>query len=235
MKFQKIGESKKPAAIFLHGYGAHPHLYRDFIGRLAEKYYVYVPEVFGLSGECRRNFAANVTLLREFIENARLKESLVVGHSYGALVAMHLAAYFPELKRAIAVNPLLPNIFNPDKLRRQLENIQKDLAQSTGGIRGMLTHPEVGLRYGMNLLSDPFGYIDGAANAVASSLPDAQSNVPVDLVYADLDLLFHIDQSDVNRWREPLPRLQFELIPDYSHNWIIYHGSFAFDRLNKFL
>ncbi|HRP70281.1 MAG TPA: alpha/beta fold hydrolase [Turneriella sp.] len=233
MEITEFGDTHNPPAIFLHGYGAHPHLYREFIARLSEKYHVFVPHLFGLNNACRRSFAGNVEAMRDFLEKAQLTSSFVVGHSYGALVAMHLATYYPKLLRAVAVNPLLPNIFHGEKLRRQFENIQKDLQHATGGIRGILTHPEVGIRYGMNILSNPLGYIDGATNAIVSALPEAQSEVPVDLVYADLDALFHIDNADVERWRQALPQLQFNPIPDYSHNWIIYYGSYAYDRLQN--
>lgn len=235
MKLEKTGDSKNPAAVFLHGYGAHPKLYADFINRLAENYHVYVPEIFGINGLCRRGFNENMQAVYEFIREQKLEQSLVVGHSYGALVAMHVAAEFPKLARAVAVNPLLPEIFNPEKFRLQLGNMQRDLKYATGELRGMLANPGVGMTYGMNLIANPLGYIDGAAKAVVSTLPVKHSEVPVELVYADLDTLFHIEDADLAKWRAVLPRIRFTAVPDYSHNWLIYHGSYAYDQMRGML
>ncbi len=235
MKLEKTGDPKKTPAVFLHGYGAPPRLYLDFVRRLAENYYVYVPEIFGMNGICRRDFFGNVEALSQMMREHDLGQSLVVGHSYGALAAMHLAAEFPSLQRAIAVNPLLPEIFTPDKFKLQLGNMQRDLKYATGELRGMLANPGVGIAYGINVIANPLGYIEGAARAVASRLPEKRSEVPVELVYADLDTLFHIENDDLSKWRGVLPKLKFTPVPDYSHNWLIYHGSYAYDTMRGIL
>lgn len=231
MKIVKIGDEKKKPAVFLHGYGAHPKLYNKFVDRLATEYHVYVPEIFGLGGICRRDFYENLAVLADFMRKHDLQESTVIGHSYGALAALHLASEFPDLQKAIAVNPLLPEIFNGNKLRLQLANLQRDIKYATGELFGMLFNPKVGLTYGMNVLADPLGYVAGAVKAVVSALPQKRSEVPVEIVYADLDTLFHIEDADLGKWREILPQLKFTAVPDYSHNWLIYHGAFAYDTM----
>lgn len=235
MKLEKTGDPKKKPAVFLHGYGAPPKLYDDFVKRLAENYYVYVPEIFGMNGVCRRDFSENTQAVIDMMRAEKIEDSLVVGHSYGALAAMHLASEFPSLKRAVAVNPLLPEIFNPEKFRLQLGNMQRDLRYATGELRGMLANPVVGIAYGINVIANPLGYIEGAARAVASALPQKRSEVPVELVYADLDTLFHIEDADLGKWREVLPNLRFTPVVDYSHNWLIYHGSYAYDTMRGML
>ncbi len=231
MNIIKIGDANKQPVVFLHGYGAHPDLYSAFVDRLAGEYYVYIPEIFGLNGVCRRDFAENLAVLATFMRRHDLAESTVIGHSYGALAAMHLASEFPKLKRAIAVNPLLPELFNGNKLRLQLANLQRDLKYATGELRGMLFNPKVGLTYGMNVLSDPLGYVAGAVKAVMSALPQKRSEVPVEILYADLDTLFHIEDADLGKWREVFPQLAFRPVPDYSHNWLIYHGAYAYEKI----
>ncbi len=232
MKIIKIGDARKEPAVFLHGYGAHPDLYHAFVDRLAREYYVYIPEIFGLNGVCRRDFDQNLALLAKFIHAHNLTESTVIGHSYGALAAMHLASEFPRLKRAIAVNPLLPELFNGNKLRLQLANLQRDLKYATGELFGMLANPHVGINYGLNVLSDPLGYVAGAVKAVLSELPQKRSEVPVEILYADLDTLFHIEDADLGKWRKVLPQLKFRPFPDYSHNWLIYHGAYAYEVMS---
>lgn len=228
------GDRKKPAALFLHGYGAHPKLYKSFIDRLAESYAVFVPEIFGLSGICRRGFEENLEAVFALIKSEGLGESVVIGHSYGALIAMHVAAEFPSVKKSIAVNPLLPQIFSLDKFRQQLMNLQRDLNFATGELRGMLTNPAVGLTYGTNVIQNPLGYVEGAARAVQSSLPRKKSHAPVEVLYADLDTLFHLEDADFERWREALPNLRFIPVADYSHNWLIYHGAYAYEKIFGF-
>ncbi len=235
MKIEYHGDEKNPRVLFLHGYGAHPHLYRDFIAAAAGRYHVLVPELFGLSGVCRRDFAENMNALREKIAHHELDGAVVIGHSYGALAAMHFAAEFPQLRRAVAINPLLPQLVNAGKLRVQLGNMQRDLAHATGEMRGMLFNLAVGLRYGLNLLANPVGYVEGALRAITTELPRNRSEVPVDLVYADLDTLFHIEEADLGRWREVLPKLRLIEVPNYSHNWIIYHGAFCWQKIAELL
>lgn len=235
MKMEIHGSAENPRLLFLHGYGAHPKLYREFIEAAAEQYHVHVPELFGLSGHCRRDFEENLSAIRSMMAHHELDDSLVVGHSYGALAAMHLAAEFPALRRAVAVNPLLPQLFQAGKFRLQLANMQRDLRYATGETRGMLANLEVGLRYGMNLLANPLGYVEGAVKAIASPLPAQSSPVPVDIIYADLDSLFHIEDEDLGRWREVLPVLKLVQVPDYSHNWIIYHGHFAWQKIRELI
>lgn len=231
MNIQIYGDRRKPAALFLHGYGAHPKLYKSFIDRLAENFAVYVPEIFGLNGFCRIGFDENLEATYDLMRTQNLLESVVIGHSYGALVAMHVAAEFASVKKAIAVNPLLPQIFNVDKFRQQLMNLQRDLNFATGELRGMLTNPVVGLTYGSNVIQNPLGYVEGAARAVQSRLPEKKSAVPVEILYADLDTLFHLEDTDFERWRQALPNLKFVPVPDYSHNWLIYHGAYAYEKI----
>lgn len=235
MKIESFGKAGSPRMIFLHGYGAHPHLYLNFITAAARRYEVLVPELFGLSGVCRRDFAENLEALRDKIAHHELDGALVVGHSYGALAAMHLAAEHPQLWRAVAINPLLPQLVNAGKLRVQLGNMQRDVAHATGEMRGMLANLAVGLRYGLNLLANPVGYVEGALRAITTELPRKSSTVPVDLVYADLDTLFHIEEADLGRWREVLPNLRLTAVPNYSHNWIIYHGAFGWQTIEKLI
>ncbi|AFM11130.1 alpha/beta hydrolase [Turneriella parva] len=235
MKMETYGSAENPRLLFLHGYGAHPKLYRDFIAAAAEAHHVFVPELFGLSGHCRRDFEENMVVIRGMLAHHELDDSLVIGHSYGALAAMHLAAEFPAIQRAIAINPLLPQLFHAGKFRLQLANMQRDLNFATGETRGMLANLEVGLRYGMNVLANPLGYVEGAMKAIATRLPDRRSPVPVDIVYADLDSLFHIEDADLGRWREVLPVLKFVPIHDYSHNWVIYHGRFAWNKIKELI
>jgi pimeloyl-ACP methyl ester carboxylesterase len=233
MTIETYGSAENPRMLFLHGYGAHPKVYREFIEAASENYQVFVPELFGLSGHCRRDFEENLELIRNMVRHHELDGSLVVGHSYGALAAMHLAAEFPAIQRAVAINPLLPQLFHAGKFRLQLGNMQRDLRYATGETRGMLANLEVGLRYGMNVLANPLGYIQGAVTAITTQLPRSKSSVPVDLVYADLDSLFHIEDEDLGRWRDIFPGLRLFQIPDYSHNWIIYHGRFAYDKMRE--
>ena len=235
MNIEKFGNADKPRLLFLHGYGAHPKLYRDFVAAAAEEFHVYVPELFGLSGHCRRDFEENLVAIREMLVHHELDNSLVIGHSYGALAAMHLAAEFPAVRRAIAINPLLPQLHHAGKLRLQLANMRRDMRFATGETRGMLANLEVGLRYGMNVLANPLGYVEGAFRAVFSRLPEKRSPVPVDILYADLDSLFHIEDADLGRWREVLPVMNFVEVPDYSHNWVIYHGRFAWHKIRELI
>ncbi len=235
MNIEYHGDAKNPRVLFLHGYGAHPHLYRDFIAAAAERYYVLVPELFGLSGVCRRDFAENMNVLRDKIAHHELDGTVVIGHSYGALAAMHFAAEFPQLRRAVAINPLLPQLVNAGKLRVQIGNMGRDISRATGEMRGMLSNLAVGLRYGLNVLANPVGYVEGALRAITTELPRKNSAVPVDLIYADLDTLFHIEEADLGRWREVLPNLRLTEVPNYSHNWIIYHGAFGWQKIAELL
>lgn len=233
MRVQVYGSDKNSPLLFLHGYGAHPLLYQNFVSSAAQDYQVYVPEIFGLRELCERNFQKNLDHIRSLIKEKNLDDAVLVGHSYGALAAMHLASEYPAMRRAVAVNPLLPQPFNMERFRAQWDALQRDLRFNTGELRSLLKHPDVGLRYGLNFFSNPLGYVEGAAQAIQSPLPQESAPVPVDIVYAELDSLFRIDESDVDRWKKILPVIHLIPIRDYSHNWIIYHGAYAWQKIKE--
>lgn len=231
MQLNTYGNSKNPPALFLHGYGAHPKLYKKFIERMSAQHHVYVPEIFGLSNICRRNFSDNLDPVRQLMRDKKLTSGTVVGHSYGALAALHLASEFPDLKSSIAINPLLPGIFSVPKIGLQVRNVRRDLFQATGELRGMLLNPHIGATYSSNVVADVLGYVRGAAEALITKIPLQKSPVPTKIIYADLDTLFHIDEADLTPWRTTLPNISFHPIQNYSHNWVIYHGDLAHERI----
>ncbi|MCX7631850.1 MAG: alpha/beta hydrolase [Turneriella sp.] len=235
MHVERYGPSSAPRLVFLHGYGAHPRFYRDFLEAAAAKFCVLVPELFGLAGVCRRDFKENLALLRQALLPARHEPIVVVGHSYGALVALHLATEMPQLKKVVAVNPLLPQSLAPEKLRQQTKKLARDLMHHTGELRSLVANFPVGLQYGLNLLRDPAGYVEGALRALSTTLPQKSSPVAVDVVYAELDTLFPLDQKDLKPWQALLPQLRFVSIPNYSHNWLIYHGRQAWEKIAALL
>ena len=123
------GESK-PVVVFLHGSASSPRQWQPYLERFALRYRAVAPPLtgYGLSSEWRPgstvSLAREAALLEPWLyltsEGAHL-----VGHSYGAAVALQAALRYPGRVRSVAAyEPVLFNLLAGDPgTRRQAASI----------------------------------------------------------------------------------------------------------------
>ncbi|KAA9395076.1 alpha/beta hydrolase [Kocuria coralli] len=123
--FYDVDTTRKPLVVMVHGFRGDHHGLQLIADALRDRYHVVIPDLpgFGRSeafpadqGERSLHNVANyVAFLREFIE--RLTDGAIhpdadhgialLGHSFGSVVAAHLAADYPAMvQRLILVNPI---------------------------------------------------------------------------------------------------------------------------------
>ncbi|KAI3665466.1 hypothetical protein L6452_44093 [Arctium lappa] len=99
----------KPAVVLVHGFAAEGIATWQFqIGALAKKYSVYVPDLLFFGGSISDNpdrsprFQAEC--LAEGLRKLGVRRCVVVGFSYGGMVAFKMAELYPEMVRAMVVS-----------------------------------------------------------------------------------------------------------------------------------
>ncbi len=105
-----VDSGSKPWMLMVHGFRGDHHGLTNLIDGLGD-YNILVPDLpgFGSSPALRRTHTvdAYAMVLRQLLEHV-LQDTpiLLLGHSFGSIVATRLARDLPQLKRLILVNPI---------------------------------------------------------------------------------------------------------------------------------
>lgn len=102
LSYLESGAAAKPVLILLHGKGGSAARTAPFAARLARDFHVYAIDFrgCGMSDWARDgdySVEASVADLRQFAAAIGLRQAVVYGHSYGAVVAIAFAAQTPAL------------------------------------------------------------------------------------------------------------------------------------------
>ncbi|XP_030472295.1 uncharacterized protein LOC115690171 [Syzygium oleosum] len=105
--------SNKPAVVFLHGFfGDGMMMWQLQVLALTRKYAVYVPDLlfFGSSatGDSRRTLDFQAECVAKGLAALGLQRCMVVGFSYGGMVAFKLAESQPELVESVVATCTVP-------------------------------------------------------------------------------------------------------------------------------
>lgn len=103
MHYRVYGEGKEPL-ILIHGNGGSVKSLSEAASYLANDYTVYLPEsrCHGQSSDPGViSYELMAKDIAEFSEALGIESPIIVGHSDGAIIAINLAADYPELPRAI--------------------------------------------------------------------------------------------------------------------------------------
>lgn len=105
--FYRVAGKGSPL-VLIHGHGVAGSVWLPVLPVLAQHYQVFVPD---LPGHGRSRFVGNwrlreiAPLLIRWLQQMRLPPAIVIGHSMGGAIAIHLTASAPELvSRLILVN-----------------------------------------------------------------------------------------------------------------------------------
>ncbi|MBL8981852.1 MAG: alpha/beta hydrolase [Gemmatimonadetes bacterium] len=97
--------ARAPAIVFLAGLGATSSYWKARVGPLADDYQLFLPDPLGFGRSPRPDTAYSVELHAESLETLVEREApvIMVGHSFGALVAAAYARAHPEQVRGLVL------------------------------------------------------------------------------------------------------------------------------------
>ena len=111
--YKTLGDEKAPPLVLLHapGIGASGYEMRKVIGALAQKYYVYAPDLlgFGLSDRPKRNYSAEMysAFCHDFLTEVVQRPATMLASGLSCNYAVIVAKRFPELcEQLILISPL---------------------------------------------------------------------------------------------------------------------------------
>ena len=110
VKYWEYHTDKKPTLVMIHGFRGTHHGLAKIAENLAD-FHLLVPDLPGfgqsdaLTGE--HSVENYVEFVAQFIQKLGLKQPVVVGHSFGSIVASHFASAHPDmLSKLILINPI---------------------------------------------------------------------------------------------------------------------------------
>ncbi len=108
MKLNYIKVWKGTPVLFLHGGGVCASTYKKNIELLAKKYQVIAPDIpcFGESSVPNKiwGFEEFASLFSDFIDALWLQDIVLIGHSFGGGIALHLAAKCKKISRLVLID-----------------------------------------------------------------------------------------------------------------------------------
>ena len=109
--YEEFGSVEHPALIILHGFFASSRNWRQVAKDLAQNYHVYVLDLrnHGLSAHSEHmDYAVMAVDLYEFMQQAKLQQASLLGHSMGGKVAMWFALQWPQQVDKLVVVDIAP-------------------------------------------------------------------------------------------------------------------------------
>jgi pimeloyl-ACP methyl ester carboxylesterase len=220
VRYLRMGRGKQ--LLFLHGIGGMPHYYAELIKLLSKRYEVIAPAIFGLTylDNPPRSIAAAAELISDFCRALRISPAVIVGHSYGGMVALSLPAKLTRSAKIIAMDP------GPEQLRSipfiLFTATRKSLPLAVG-LRGgsclRCAWPS-GARVASTLLFHPFfsySVLKDVANFQYKSCDNAI------LLMGEHDEFYNKER--LSRLRELC--LPLQIVKGQHHDWPVYNPALA--------
>jgi pimeloyl-ACP methyl ester carboxylesterase len=241
-----VVDGRGPAAIFLHGWGLRPNVYRGVIEQMgAAGCRVYAPALPGFGGtrelaSTQRSFQGYAAWVGRFLDAVGVEHlSLVAGHSFGGGVA----TAFVHDQPGRASSLLLANAIGsptwaalPGEVRTMVQRPMWDWVRHLGtellGDRGALRLlPALLADFVPNLVRDPVGMVRiGAFIRRADLVADVRTivgrGVPVSVVWSDRDGLVPRSAFDELRRAAGVDGV----VVEGSHAWLLANPT-AFGQL----
>lgn len=134
IRYRKTGTGKK--LLFLHGTWVDPFIFSQLFTTLSREYELLIPDIppFGRSrAKSMLTLEQYAVLFDELLETHGWDDVVVVGHSFGGGIALHLAAVSTKIHRVVVCNSIglpfrRPEILGkyPKMVYRALRNLSKE-------------------------------------------------------------------------------------------------------------
>lgn len=103
-----LGKRNQPALLLLHGWGMNGEDYRELAQFLSSDFYVLVPDLPGF-GKTRKppsgyDVEAYVRRIKKFLEQKKIRQTYVLGHSFGGRIAIKLAHHYPLFIKGLVLS-----------------------------------------------------------------------------------------------------------------------------------
>ena len=113
LNFKKFGKGKP--FIIIHGLFGSSDNWIPIAKKLSNQYTVYIPDLRNHGdNEHTKDFNFNVLSndLIEFIDSNKIEKPIILGHSLGGRIAMHLAFEYPNCLNKLIIVDVAPKIYN---------------------------------------------------------------------------------------------------------------------------
>jgi pimeloyl-ACP methyl ester carboxylesterase len=128
--FKKISYFKTgqgPAVMLIHGYPAHPGIWRHIYPALSEHYTVLMPELMHEEGAWLQDDTTTMELLaagfNDILEAEQIEHVVMAGHSMGGYMALAFADAYPEKLKGLSLVHSKPAADTEEKNAARLKTI----------------------------------------------------------------------------------------------------------------
>ncbi|MCB9100606.1 MAG: 2-succinyl-6-hydroxy-2,4-cyclohexadiene-1-carboxylate synthase [Anaerolineales bacterium] len=125
--YQTVGDSYRPAIVFLHGFMGAGSDWLFIAKQLADRFYCILPDLPGhgwntdFSLTYPLDFAVIADGLRQLISRLGLKQVHLAGYSLGGRIALYTAVHFPQLITTLTIESASPGLEDEETRRSRAE------------------------------------------------------------------------------------------------------------------
>lgn len=234
VRYRKVGAGKK--LLFLHGTWVDPFIFTELFTTLSKEYELLIPDIppFGRSRlDSMLTLEQYAVLFDEMLESLGWDSVVVVGHSFGGGIALHLAAVSAKIRRVVVCNSIglpfrRPEILGkyPKMVYRALRNLSKEHDSTI--LRKLL------LDVGRVLLHNP---IPPIVQTITQCLCEEKIilqkiSAPVYIIWGKQDEILPL--SYIEKIQSLVPRVHVNYITGH-HNWCLVDQKRAGDLIRASL
>jgi pimeloyl-ACP methyl ester carboxylesterase len=147
--YREAGSTDRPTLLFLHGFPASSHAYRELIPLLSGRYHVVAPDYLG-SGysdrpsptSIRYTFDLLAEYMTDFIEARGLSEYVLYMQDFGAPVGYRVALQHPERLRGLVVQNANAYLDGLTEARRDFFRRAHEESAAAAALRAQLVSAE---------------------------------------------------------------------------------------------
>lgn len=247
LSYSEYGEKElKPTLVFLHGFGENRYTWRFLVPMLSEKYHLILLDLkgFGDSPKIDNDYYSvydQAQLVYQFIQEKKLENITLVGHSFGGGVALVLALMQKEQFFDKKINKLV--LINSMAYNQNLPSMLRNLTTPVIGYLGIhfLSNdylvkeayryafyndaliPKESLAYSANYLSfdnAKYAYIKTADQLIPKDIKQLEKrfesiDLPTLILWGNEDISIRVDKAQ--RLHRALKQSSLKLFPHVGH------------------